>query len=187
MKSCHRSAIRFIIRHKLIRKRFVPGSTQRRKKENTQRESLKGENRKKQNRQIIFVYTIIMCISLSHLSGQRALYYCDCRTALAKEVEITESQKIEKNLLKLLIMNYRSRPVWNFFFLNCARARLGYPSLPCAPARIKFLKNDPFLKFLQFLFATLRSFFCPAVKKYKLSEFLRRRRELYGKKNQKQK
>lgn len=39
-----------------------------------------------------------------------------------------------------------------FIFLNCARARLGYPSLPCAPARITFLKNDPFLKFLNFLF-----------------------------------
>jgi hypothetical protein len=54
-----------------------------------------------------------------------------------------------------------------FIFLNCARARLGYPSLPCAPARITFLKNDPFLKFLNFLFCnTLFIFFlsCPAVK-----------------------
>ena len=46
-----------------------------------------------------------------------------------------------------------------FIFLNCARARLGYPSLPCAPARITFLKNDPFLKFPKFFLQHFVHFF----------------------------
>ena len=87
---------------KLIRKRFVPGSTQRRKEKHTTRKS---KMRKQENQNCQFIWLItnarVYCnnvyLSLSHLSGQRALYYCDCRTALAKEVEITESQKIEKS------------------------------------------------------------------------------------------